>query len=147
MCPSFPAAPGAPTPPHPTSAGSGGSPRRRTIALLSHYLSFITEGYEGRLRHALHTLCREHDINLLLFYGRAFEEPDPTCAAHNAIFDLVHPDRVDGVIALSSVLAACCGLHRLSEILQRYATMPFCSMGLRVPGLPGGGNESSRVRF
>jgi DNA-binding LacI/PurR family transcriptional regulator/signal transduction histidine kinase/ActR/RegA family two-component response regulator len=92
------------------------------------------DGYEAELRRSIDNQCRELDLNLLLVYGRAFEEPQS--AAHNAIFDLVHPERVDALIVIAGGLAAHCGKAGMTRFVERYARLPLCSVGVALPGVP-----------
>jgi DNA-binding LacI/PurR family transcriptional regulator/signal transduction histidine kinase len=113
----------------------GSNRGRMTIAVLLDYLS-VYGGYEGELRDALHAKCRELDLNLLLLYGRAVEEPHPWSAAYNAIFDLVHPDHVDGLVVISTCLASHCGAEGIIRFVHRYQSMAVCSLGVVVPDVP-----------
>lgn len=107
--------------------------QQKTIVVLSDYISFVSEGYEGRLRQIFHDECRKRNLNLLLFYGRALEE---SSAPSNSIFELIDPNRVHGVIVLSSLLSATCGADTFATFARRYASLPACSAGIAVPGLP-----------
>jgi Transcriptional regulators len=109
---------------------------RKTIAILVDYFNSIGGGYEAKLREHLNAIGRELDLNLLFFYGRPLAGPDPWSAAHNAIFDLVHPDLVDGAILVSTCLAAFSGTEGVSRLLGRIPAMPFCSIGAALPGVP-----------
>lgn len=108
----------------------------KTIAVLADHISFMSEGYEGRLRRTFHALCRARGLNLLLLFGRALEEPHASSAAHNAIFELLDPEHVQGVILISSLLSASCGAEGLASFAQRYAPFASCSVGVTVPGMP-----------
>lgn len=111
-------------------------PAQKTIAVLTDHISFMGETYEGRLRRTFHAGCRARGLNLLLVYGRALDEPHPSCAAHNVIFELLDPERVQGVIIVSSLLSAACGGERFVEFAQRFRGFPACSVGVTVPGMP-----------
>ena len=87
----------------------------KTIAVLADHISFMSEGYEGRLRRTFHASCRTRGLNLLLLFGRALEEPHAASGAHNAIFELLDPEHVQGVILVSSLLSAACGAERLAK--------------------------------
>jgi len=126
---SEPAAPAFP-------AGGPSVTRPVTIAVMSDYISFLTGGYEGRVRHALLGAAREQGVRLRFYYGRAYDPEDPTARAHNFVFDLVEPSQVDGVILLSPVLAGAMGSSRLSEFTERYRAIPRCSLGTMLKGVP-----------
>lgn len=118
------------------SAERARHPRRTAIGVLLNYTSFFSEGLEGRLRRAFNTECARRDWDLYLIYGRALEEPDPSCPAYNAVFELIHPARIDAVILVSNLLAGSCGEARLNEYAARYARFPRCSIGMSLPNLP-----------
>src|SRR5512133_1888807 len=111
-------------------------PRRTAVGVLLNYTSFFSEGLEGRLRRAFDSDCARRDWDLYLIYGRALEEPDPSCPAYNAVFELIHPARIDAVILVSNILAGCCGVDRRNEYAERYARFPRCSIGMLLPSLP-----------
>jgi DNA-binding LacI/PurR family transcriptional regulator/signal transduction histidine kinase/ActR/RegA family two-component response regulator len=109
---------------------------RRTIAVLLDYMNFFGGAYENHLRASLDLKARELGVNLVVFFGRDLYEPHFACPAHNAVFDLVHSDRVDGVVVVSGVLTSSCGAERLPAFLERYRPLPMCSVGVSVPGVP-----------
>lgn len=126
------------TSPRPSSRppDSGSRRRRKTLAVLLDHMNFTGGAYENQIRSSLEARASALDINLVIFYGRGLYEPNPACAPHNAVFDLVHRDRFDGVIAVSSVLTSSCGVERFIPFLQRYRPLPVCSVGVAVPGVP-----------
>ena len=108
---------------------------RSRVALLGDYMSIFGGGYEEQLRNAFDEACTAAGVDLLLVYGRPVESGAPEHAGHNAIFDLITPDSVDGVIVQSSPLAAICGQSGMVRYLERFADMPRCSIGMAVPGV------------
>ncbi len=110
--------------------------RRTAVGVLLNYTSFFSEGIEGRLRRALDAECARRDWDLYLIYGRSLEEPDPSCSAYNAVFDLVHPARIDAVVVISNLLAGACGSQRLNEYVRRFRAFPRCSLGMVLTSLP-----------
>ena len=122
--------------------GNGSKPatlttgRRKAVGVLLNYASFFSEGIEGRLRRAFDAECVRRGLDLYLIYGRSVEEPDPSCLAYNAVYDLVHPARIDGVILVSNLLAGSCGAERLNEYARRFDGFPRCSLGALLSNLP-----------
>src|SRR5262249_34529606 len=88
----------------PTNRGD----RRKTIALLVDTVEHFNGGYEGQIRAAIDLACCKLDLNLLTVVGRALGDPNPRAAAHNAIYELLQRDCVDGIILLSGSLANFC---------------------------------------
>jgi DNA-binding LacI/PurR family transcriptional regulator/signal transduction histidine kinase/ActR/RegA family two-component response regulator len=125
---------GAAAPSAERSANAGR--KRRTIAVLADYMTFFGGGYEAEIRNAFHAKCSELDLDLLLVFGRALDEPNSASASHNEIFALMHPDRVDGVVVVSSSLSSYGGVPSVQTLLARLPPMPVTSLGVLVPGVP-----------
>ncbi|HEX6766381.1 MAG TPA: substrate-binding domain-containing protein [Polyangiaceae bacterium] len=104
--------------------------------MLGDYMTFFGGGYEAQVRDAFHTKCREVDLDLLLVFGRALDEPNAGSVAHNEIFELMDPQRVDGVVIVSSSLSSYGGVPSVQKLVQRLAPMPVVSLGLPVPDVP-----------
>jgi DNA-binding LacI/PurR family transcriptional regulator/signal transduction histidine kinase len=121
-------------PPHRTAAGAAGA--RKTVAVLIDHLDHLSAGYEFNLRGAFVAACREHDLNLLVFVGRGIGDPDGWGVSQNRVYQLAHPDCVDGVILVSPGLATFCGEEGLRRLCESYRPLPLCSIGLAVPGVP-----------
>ena len=109
---------------------------RRTIAVLIDQLDHFTGGFEGAVRTSLQRAFEKLDLNLLVVAGQAFDSPDPTGAARNGIYDLIHESSVDGVIVVSAPLAVFSGIKGVRAMCERYRPLPLCSIGLVVPGVP-----------
>jgi DNA-binding LacI/PurR family transcriptional regulator/signal transduction histidine kinase/ActR/RegA family two-component response regulator len=110
--------------------------RRRTVAVLSDYMTFFGGGYEGQVRDAFDQKCRELDLNLIMVFGRALDEPNAGSGCHNEIFELMHPERVDGVVILSSSIGSHGGGPSIQRLVARLPAMPIVSFGLALPEIP-----------
>lgn len=110
--------------------------KRKTVAVLADYMNLFAGGFEVEFRQHFEREARALDLNLMFVYGRSLEHPDPGCAVHNRIYDLLGPRRIDGVIALSSSITSYCGIDGAESLFQRYAALARCSVGLSVPGVP-----------
>lgn len=110
--------------------------RRKTIAVLLDHMNFFGGGYEAQMREALHTKCREEGLNLLLVFGGALGGAEPWAAAHNAIYDLVGPESVDGIILGSTLLSTHRGVSAVGNLASRYQGIPLCSIGAAFPTIP-----------
>ena len=112
------------------------SGRRRRILVLSDHIDHVTGGYEPQLRAAFDASSRRYGYDLAIVVGRAFEHPLPSHASHNGIYDLLGPRSADGVIVLSAALAAFSGLEAVTHFRERLGTLPVCSVGAEVFGIP-----------
>jgi DNA-binding LacI/PurR family transcriptional regulator/signal transduction histidine kinase/ActR/RegA family two-component response regulator len=122
-----------------TQAGFPAAPaasKRLTIAVLIDNANFFEGCYEANLREALDAKCRQCGYNLLLVYGGPLDAPGPTGAAGNTIFRALRPGSFDGVIAVSSMLAAFCGPEPVARLVESYRPASLCSVGLALPGVP-----------
>jgi DNA-binding LacI/PurR family transcriptional regulator/signal transduction histidine kinase/ActR/RegA family two-component response regulator len=109
--------------------------RRLTIAVLLDNANFFEGCYEAKLREALDAKCRQLGHNLVLVYGGPLDAPGPTDAANNTIFRTLRPDSFDGVIVVSSMLAAFCGPDPVARLMDGYRPASLCSVGLALPGV------------
>ncbi|HMA91213.1 MAG TPA: substrate-binding domain-containing protein, partial [Polyangiaceae bacterium] len=109
---------------------------RITIGVLLDHMNYFGGSYEAQLRECLDRAAREHDLNLLIFYGHALDEPSSWGWTHNVIFDLVSRRRVNGLIVVSSTLATYCGAEGISRLVKQYRGLPACSIGLAIPDTP-----------
>jgi DNA-binding LacI/PurR family transcriptional regulator len=57
-------------------------------------------------------------------------------AADNAIYDLLRPDSVDGLIVVSSLLSTYSGARGVARLVERFAGATMCSVGIDLPGVP-----------
>lgn len=116
---------------HPLSMGGA-----KTIGVLADYMNASGSAYEAHIRDAIDARCRERGHNLIVVYGRALEDPAPASVPHNAIFNRLTPEIVDGILLISSCLAALSGVEGLQRLAGRCQPLPLCSIGIEAPGVP-----------
>ena len=109
---------------------------RKTIAFLMDFPDLLGDSYGTSLRDALDAACRLLDLNLYIVTGRGLEDPDPNESLNNKVFEWIHPESVDGIILLSTSLAAHGGTEAVSRLCARYAALPLCGLGIAVKGVP-----------
>src|SRR5690242_6974358 len=119
-----------------TERRSASGHARRTVAVLLDYMDLFGGGCEVGMRTALDDLARELDLNLLLLYGRALAHPDQNQAAHNAVYDLINSQTVQGLVTLSPALSTFSGVAGLSRLFARAGVQARCSAGVALPGTP-----------
>lgn len=100
------------------------------------YLALFTGTYDAQIRNAFQDKCRELDLNLLTVYAGALGDPRLWSVDENSVFDLMHPDCVDGLILISSCLASLFGLESVHHLAHLHRSLPLCSVGLAIPGVP-----------
>ena len=100
------------------------------------YLALFTGTYDAQIRNAFQEKCRELDLNLLTVYAGALGDPRLWSVDENSVFDLMHPDCVDGLILISSCLASLFGLDSVQHLAHLHRSLPLCSIGIAIPGVP-----------
>lgn len=108
---------------------------RRTLGVLLDRMALYPGGYEEELRQQFHAAAVALDINLRIVYGDFVAQAGNPPTGSNAIYDLLTPESVDGLVAVSSSLDAGCGAVGLSAFLKRYP-LPVCSVGIELPDVP-----------
>jgi len=109
---------------------------RLSIAALIDNANFFSGCYEANLRESLDAKCRQDGHNLLLLYGGPLDAPGPLGAADNTIFRALRPGSFDGIVVVSSMLAAFCGPDPVTRLMASYRPASLCSVGLALPGIP-----------
>src|SRR2546423_11532082 len=71
--------------------------------------------------------AREHGSDLICFCGGALEARGHLKSA-NAIYDLVGPQSLDGLVVWSSTLGIVVGSERLEAFCRRFAPLPIVSV-------------------
>jgi sigma-B regulation protein RsbU (phosphoserine phosphatase) len=107
--------------------------QRRTIALL---VDSIAAEYTMLLRASAEREASRRNANLMIFTGLRLGAPRAIEATQNKIYELVTPERVDGVIVVSATIAHYCGAEGIEALCDSYSPLPICSVGLRVTGVP-----------
>ena len=100
------------------------------------YLALFTGTYDAQIRNAFQERCRELDLNLLTVYAGALGDPRLWSVDENSVFDLMHPDCVDGLVLISSCLTSLFGLESVHHLAQLHRSLPLCSIGVAIPGVP-----------
>lgn len=117
---------------HQDQASRSGN-QRPTLGLL---LAQIDERYQASVWPGIADVAQERDVNLLFFVGESLRSPYGFEAQANAIYDLVGPGRVDGLILMSGSLGNFLSLEEFQAFLQRFRPLPIVSIGLPVEGFP-----------
>jgi DNA-binding LacI/PurR family transcriptional regulator len=104
---------------------------RQRFALL---VDSLDDEHEQSVVHGSLAAARELDTRLVVVAGGPVDTPDERLRAGNFAFDLVGRDNALGILVLSSALGNAAGPERLAEWLTRYADIPLCCMGVRIPG-------------
>jgi DNA-binding LacI/PurR family transcriptional regulator len=77
--------------------------------------------------------ARDVDATVLCVAGGDLDDPNPERRARNFAFDVVGPENVRGILALSSNIGNVLGPDGLAAWLDRFADRPTTSIGVSVP--------------
>jgi signal transduction histidine kinase/DNA-binding LacI/PurR family transcriptional regulator/AraC-like DNA-binding protein/DNA-binding LytR/AlgR family response regulator len=76
------------------------------------------------------------NFNVVTFAGRALQSPSGFQDPSNAIYKLISPSRLDGVIVLSSGLALYTGLEGIRDFVKSFENLPLVSLQMALQGVP-----------
>jgi DNA-binding LacI/PurR family transcriptional regulator/signal transduction histidine kinase len=109
-------------------------PLRPTIGLL---IDNLFDGYEEVVCRSVVDTAREEDCSLLCFLGGSLtpESANREPWARNALYDLVHPSNVDGIILLATSLGILLEDEELARFGARFG-VPIVGVGRPVGGAP-----------
>ncbi len=108
---------------------------RPTIGLLIGRLGDI--GYAGNVWPGIAEVAAERDANLICFVGGALNALTEFDLQRNVIYDLVSPQSVDGLVAMSGSLGQFIGTERLLQFYKRFQPLPMISIAMELEGVPG----------
>lgn len=104
---------------------------RPTIGLL---LNQMDSEYSSPLWRSIADTALEKDVNLVVFLGKTIDSPDKYEAQENIIYYIANPDKLDGVISLSSTLTMGIGIKRYLDFYSHWDKIPRVSIGLEMDG-------------
>ena len=107
---------------------------RLTIGLLIGRLGDI--GYAAQVWPGVADVAEERDVNLICFVGGTLLAPHEFDTQRNVAYDLVSPERLDGLLAMSGSIGQFIGSERLKDFYTRYQPLPIVSIAMDVGGIP-----------
>ncbi len=108
--------------------------RRLTIGLLIGRLGDL--GYAAQVWPGVADVAEERDVNLVCFVGGTLFDPHEFDAQRNVAYDLVSPERLDGLLAMSGSIGQFIGPEKLKDYYARYQSLPMVSIAMAVEGIP-----------
>ncbi len=107
--------------------------RRLTIAMLT---SRLDRGFHRAAWLGVADAARERDLNIICFDGGVLRSPDGFATQANAVYDLVNPRLIDGLIIWSSALDWFIKPREMEEFCERYRPLPMVSVARVLKGIP-----------
>jgi DNA-binding LacI/PurR family transcriptional regulator/signal transduction histidine kinase len=102
-------------------------------------VDYLFDSFQKSVWSSVLSAAQEEGANLLCFVGGTLAHADAAAARHrgrNAVYDLVGPATVDGVIALGGSLGCFVAPEELEALYARWAPLPILSLCAPVPGTP-----------
>ena len=110
------------------------SSKRLTIGLLIGRLGDI--GYAAQVWPGVADVAEERDVNLICFVGGTLCAPHEFDTQRNVAYDLVSPEKLDGLLAMSGSIGQFIGPEKLKDFYRRYQPLPMVSIAMAVDGIP-----------
>ncbi len=80
--------------------------------------------------------AEQHDLNYICFPGGGLRVSEGYESQRNVIYDLIDPQRLDGLITWSSAIGGALAPTEVAEFHQRYQPLPMISLAQIVAGVP-----------
>ena len=80
--------------------------------------------------------AQEAGVNLIGIPGRELGNPEAFKAEANVVYDLISPDRFDGLVVWMTPLQLYVGQERMEAFMRRYEPLPMVSVEQVFPGHP-----------
>jgi DNA-binding LacI/PurR family transcriptional regulator len=106
---------------------------RTTIGLL---IDNVDEDFQRAIWAGVESAAKEAGVNVVNFLGGDLDPAAPAMVPRNAIFELITPASVQGLIIASAVMASYVGNERLDEHCLRYRPIPMVSLGFPLASMP-----------
>jgi len=115
--------------------GTGREGRRPTLALL---VSELEQDDQTPIWNAISGVVRAADANLLCYAGGRLGGGDdkPFEIQRNGVYELVAPDRVDGLIVVSTSIGRTASTRELAAFIRAFRPIPAVSLGVRLRAVP-----------
>lgn len=107
--------------------------RRKVIALMMGTAG-LRGDYQGLVRAGVEQRCIENGIDLWVYAGR--NDWRPWIPAQGRVYELVAPDRIDGIILAAGCIACFLDVNELLAMFHQRCPVPICSVGHRLEGIP-----------
>jgi DNA-binding LacI/PurR family transcriptional regulator len=103
------------------------------LALL---IDTLDDEYQVAVVRGALSAARDLGLTVLCVPGGRVRDGVPDSAARNVAFELVNPETVSGVVAVSSVIGSAVGPKELTPWLGRFEGVPLCCIGVACEGYP-----------
>lgn len=103
-----------------------------TIGLL---VDALESGYHSQVLSGAVVAARERGARLICFAGGQLQSPSEV-SRHNALYDLVGSEKINGLVLMSGALGGSIGLKDIKHFAERYHPLPIVSVAAELEGIP-----------
>ncbi len=124
--------------------------KRLTVGLLINELGVRDDldfGYQSLVWEGIDFEARKRDINLISFLGGVIKHPVEYQRKRNVIYEHVNAGRVDGLIAVTTILGNHITRDELILFLKQYSPLPIVSIGVALEGFPSVTIDNYSIMF
>ncbi len=108
-------------------------PRRLTIGFL---VDSIHESYQSTVLAGVVDAAKTADVCVLCFCGGVLEAGDLSAPQRNAIYKLIDPHTVDGLVVMSGAIGNVVGAAEMAAFCAAYRPLPIVSIAAALDGVP-----------
>jgi len=99
-------------------------------------VDWLEDDYQNAVLCGVLDAARDHDANVVCFAGGVLDSPTRLGRQRNAIYELVGPQNVDGLVVMAGTIGNHVGPEALAAFLERFRPLPMCSVAMPIPGVP-----------
>ena len=107
--------------------------RRGRIGFL---VDSIEESYQSSVLAGVLDAGRAADVDVLVFCGGVLASPEAGVEQRNAVYDLVDPHGVDGVVVMAGAIGNVVGAAAMRDLCATFRPLPVVSIAAALPGVP-----------
>jgi DNA-binding LacI/PurR family transcriptional regulator/signal transduction histidine kinase len=124
--------------------------KRLTVGLLVNELGVrddLNFGYQSLVWEGIDFEARKRDINLISFLGSEVKHPVEYQRKRNVIYEHVNAKKVDGLIAVTTILGNYVTREELINFLKQYSPLPIVSVGVELDCFPSVTIDNYSIMF
>ncbi|MGE5669855.1 MAG: LacI family DNA-binding transcriptional regulator, partial [Fibrobacterota bacterium] len=124
--------------------------KRLTVGLLINELGVrddLDYGYQSLVWEGIDYEARKRDINLITYLGGVVRHPVEYQRKRNVIYEHINAGKVDGLIAVTTILGNHISREELIHFLKQYSPLPIVSIGVELESFPSVTIDNYSIMF
>ena len=95
----------------------------------------IDEWYQNSICKGIKKQADNKNLNVLFFSGMGLKYNDTEDFQHNAIYQLVNTNKLDGLIISKGALSDCASVDEIKKFINKYNAIPVVSISIALEGI------------